>query len=916
MTVPFDLATHLVTIDFETFWDTDYTLRTMPPLEYVRDHRFEIILVAIQIDDHPVASVSDPRRIDTLFAGIPWEKCAVMGHNLAFDGTILVDKFGINPALWIDTLAMANAEIKPFTGSSSLDSVSKHLKLKGGHLPAKGSFTNLSKGLRRRQMDANFLKEFSEYAKDDVTITRNAYEHMRDAFSLDEIKLIDRTVRMQVNPTLRLNANVLYNHQMAVLAAQEKAREAAKMDRDTLMSNEKFADELRAHGVVPPMKISPTTGKQTYAFAKKDEAFMDLLDHPDPAVGALVSARLSNKSTIASTRAKRLYDLAMSCGVLPAPLAYCSAHTTRYGGCLIGATCVTVLRDGDMQESRLDHVQENDLVWDGSEFVRHGGLVFSGWRDVITHDGITGTPCHPIWTGERSGYVGLEEAAQRGLHAVLGGIPDPTRIEASVRGAGGKERPRALHVPNLRPRDAVAVEGRPCAKDASVQELQAAGTDGGRAGPNASDGSRAPHQYEASGMAQHSSYIEGGEIALYEEDGPRVEELRGARDRVQVLISQRDDKVGIGNTGSTPRWYDTRPDRQRRALRTGQSTLGDYTGTGGQSSRLSRVAPTFDLLDCGPRSRFVANGRIVHNSGKFNLQNLQNGSPIKAAIEAEPGHDLVNADAKQIEARVAAKLFGQKDKVAQFARGEDVYSITATGLFGYTVDKTLNRERQVGKVADLQLQFLAGPTGFLAHVRSSGIDMSEDEARDRVKAWRRQNAKIYNGGMALKDEFLSVATSRHNVRRPHKSFWFYLGKDIAKDNTAYIEFQNGLRIYYPEVRKATDKFDNHYWGFTRNAGRTPASQYFETFKPQMIVNNAVQGLARTITMRHAVILTDYPITRWVLTVHDSLVFHPRKEHTERVMKAAELVMSKPPWWCPGLPLAADVSCGANYGACK
>ena len=37
------------------------------------------------------------------------------------------------------------------------------------------------------------------------------------------------------------------------------------------MSNPKFAELLEGLGVKPPMKISPTTGKETFAFAKSDD---------------------------------------------------------------------------------------------------------------------------------------------------------------------------------------------------------------------------------------------------------------------------------------------------------------------------------------------------------------------------------------------------------------------------------------------------------------------------------------------------------------------------------------------------------------------------------------------------------------------------------------------------------------------
>ena len=80
--------------------------------------------------------------------------------------------------------------------------------------------------------------------------------------------------------------------------------------------------------MIPPMKTSPTTGKETFAFAKSDEAFKALLEHEDVRVQALVNARLGNKSTLEETRTQRFIDIAKR-GLLPVPVrVLCGAHWT------------------------------------------------------------------------------------------------------------------------------------------------------------------------------------------------------------------------------------------------------------------------------------------------------------------------------------------------------------------------------------------------------------------------------------------------------------------------------------------------------------------------------------------------------------------------------------------------------------
>ena len=74
------------------------------------------------------------------------------------------------------------------------------------------------------------------------------------------------------------------------------------------------------------MKISPTTGKETFAFAKSDEGFKALAEHENDKVQSLVAARLGTKSTLEETRTERFISIAKR-GLLPVPVRYYAAHT-------------------------------------------------------------------------------------------------------------------------------------------------------------------------------------------------------------------------------------------------------------------------------------------------------------------------------------------------------------------------------------------------------------------------------------------------------------------------------------------------------------------------------------------------------------------------------------------------------------
>lgn len=96
-----------------------------------------------------------------------------------------------------------------------------------------------------------------------------------------------------------------------------------------LRSDNKFADLLRRLGVEPPTKPSPTTGKQTYAFAKTDEGLTALLEHDNPLVVAAVQTRLSVRTSIEESRTETLMGYADR-GLFPIALRYYGAHTGRW----------------------------------------------------------------------------------------------------------------------------------------------------------------------------------------------------------------------------------------------------------------------------------------------------------------------------------------------------------------------------------------------------------------------------------------------------------------------------------------------------------------------------------------------------------------------------------------------------------
>ena len=315
---------NILTIDFETYYSADLGFAKQTTEEYVRDQRFEVIGVSVQVNDgEPAWCSGDHATLCQFLGSFDWGNSLALAHNAMFDGAILNWVFGISPKGWLDTLSMGRALHGTEVGGS--------LKVLASHydVGVKGTEVEDAKGLRREDFTDTHLATYGEYCKNDVKLTYSIFLLMSNNFPAAELRLIDLTIRMFTEPTLELDGDLLDEH--LILIQSTKIKLLAHYDKDDLMSNPKFAQLLFANGVVPPMKKSPTTGKETYAFAKTDEGFKELLDHVNPVVQTLATARLGMKSTIEETRTERFIGIANR-GTMPVPLRYYAAHTGRWGG--------------------------------------------------------------------------------------------------------------------------------------------------------------------------------------------------------------------------------------------------------------------------------------------------------------------------------------------------------------------------------------------------------------------------------------------------------------------------------------------------------------------------------------------------------------------------------------------------------
>jgi len=604
---------NILTIDFETYYSREFSLTKVTTEEYIRSPEFEAIGVAVQVDDgEPEWFSGDGESLHQFLTRYDWANSLALAHNAPFDGAILKWVYGLSPKGWLDTLSMGRALHGTEVGGS--------LKVLAQHyaLGEKGTEVENALGLHRADFSPAQLERYGDYCKNDVALTWELFGQMSKGFPKVELRLIDLTVRMFTEPVLRLHKGDLISHLANVQYTKEIAQGA--FAKEDLMSNPRFAALLEELNVKPPMKVSPATGKQTFAFSKTDEEFKALLEHPNLEVQLLVAARLGTKSTIEETRTERFIGIADR-GALPVPLRYYAAHTGRWGG---------------------------------------------------------------------------------------------------------------------------------------------------------------------------------------------------------------DDKL--------------------------------------------------------------------------NLQNLPRNSPLKGAIIAPDGYMMIDSDSSQIEARTLAWLAEQNDLVDAFDRGEDVYKIMASAIYGKDVSEITKDERFVGKTTILGCGYGMGAKKFQAQLKNFGVEITLVEATRIIDTYRATYPKIVELWKSAASALKSILQKQHTT----------LGRgDILKvEGIKGILLPNTLYLRYPNLRKLQDDDGEIELVYDTKKGKAIIPTRIYGGK---VIENVCQALARIVIGEQMLMVAKK--YRVVMTVHDAIACIVPTERVETAKEYVEMCMRTRPNWGMELPLNCEAGYGESYGAC-
>ena len=400
-----------IVIDFETYYDKEYSLSKITTEKYIRCDKFECIGVAVKVGDKQAKFYPKETGLPIIAELIKrFPTSPFLAHNTSFDYNILAWRYGLHPNFIVDTAIMAKlCGLDRVAGGASLAKLSDQLEKMGLVNKVKGTIVHNMLGVHAADMTDRQWQEYGDYCVLDSDLCYALYMYMIDKVPTSELIMVDITNRMTTAPVIELDVPLLQDYAQRLETGRDEmlgriAGQLGFKDNNALLSNlrssKKFVAILERLGVDVPMKWSEKQEKMIPAVSKTDLAFLDLLEHDDELVRTLVETKLGTMSSMEQTRTATFLDIA-SRGRMPIPLRYASAHTGRYGGCFVADTKVLCLTaEQCIIEKNIVDVLLSDLVWDGEEWCEHSGVEFNGYQEVITYDGLTGTHNHRVFIDE------------------------------------------------------------------------------------------------------------------------------------------------------------------------------------------------------------------------------------------------------------------------------------------------------------------------------------------------------------------------------------------------------------------------------------------------------------------------------------------------------------------------------------
>ena len=264
---------------------------------------------------------------------------------------------------------------------------------------------------------------------------------------------------------------------------------------------------------------------------------------------------------------------------------------------------------------------------------------------------------------------------------------------------------------------------------------------------------------------------------------------------------------------------------------------------------------------------------------------------ISTSFVPKKDRKFIVADFSAIEARVIAYLANEKWRLDVFEEGKDIYCMSASQMFGVTVEKHgVNGElRQKGKIAELACGY-GGSVGALIAMGATQMGLKEEELKPLVDSWRSANPNIVRLWWDVDRAVKEVIKNKSIVYIYGLTFKYQSG-------FLFIELPSKRRLAYVKPRIGENKFGGESVTY-EGVGAAKKWERIESYGPKF-VENIVQAISRDILVYAMKTLRCSDI---VATVHDEIIIEADKVVSLEVVCEQ---MSRTPPWEKGLILRAD-----------
>lgn len=337
----------------------------------------------------------------------------------------------------------------------------------------------------------------------------------------------------------------------------------------------------------------------------------------------------------------------------------------------------------------------------------------------------------------------------------------------------------------------------------------------------------------------------------------------------------------------------------------GANRTGRWAGRIVQPQNLPRTYIDGDLLPMARdlvKSRSADGLELVFGGVQDTLSQL-----IRTAFVARPGCTLVDADFSAIEARMIAWLAGEEWVLEVFRTHGKIYEAAASQMFGVPIDAIRKGRpeysyRQKGKVATLALGYQGG-TGSLVSMGALKMGIEENDLPDIVDRWRKANANIvafwYTVDAAAREAVINGRTTE--IMGGRIVFARELDPGTGLDFMT-IALPSGRKLYYGSPRMGFNRFGSPSIIYKGQNQTTKKWEDIETYGGKL-AENITQAVARDC-LAYTIEQLEAAGYRVVFHIHDEVVIEVENGTEDDLDRVVEL-MSQPPAWADGLPMAAD-----------